>query len=43
MVVIAELIGALLIDKEPPKQVKRRVHKLIDQFQEIQFCFKEEA
>ncbi len=41
MIEVAELVSALLIDRESPKQVKPRVHKLIDQFQEIQFCFKE--
>jgi glycine hydroxymethyltransferase len=41
MVEIAELISALLMEKESPKKVKVRVHKLIDQFQEIRFCFKE--
>ncbi len=39
MMEVAELMSALLIDQESPKQVKTRVHKLIDQFQEIQYCF----
>lgn len=36
---VAGLICALLIDKESPKKVKIRVHKLIDRFQELKFCF----
>jgi glycine hydroxymethyltransferase len=39
MMEVAELVCALLVNKESPKQVKPRVHKLIDQFQEIHYCF----
>ncbi len=41
MVEVARLVSAILIDKEPTEQVKTRVHRLIDQFQEVTFHFKE--
>lgn len=42
MMEVAELIQAILVDQQSPRKVKSRVHTLIDKFQEIQYCFKEE-
>ncbi len=40
MIQIAELIEEVLIKKTPHAQVKDKVHKLVDQFQDVRYCFK---
>lgn len=39
MLKIAELIKRIVIDKEPPENIKREVAKLRSEFQKIEYCF----
>jgi glycine hydroxymethyltransferase len=36
---VAELIEEVLIKKTPETQVKHKVHKLVNQFQDVKYCF----